>query len=175
MRKDVIFALIIILVLGSLVLYSVYSGPDFLNKREYVEKITSEKWEDPFFMYSETVYPAFAQVVDKTYFGENESVKIGIAGQTNELNFGRIPLGAGTRKIINVMNNEVKPVLVTVDVIGELKPFTKADKTKILLSNGKKELIISCMPENTGNYSGEIKVRTVYPKNGLSEFMLKTM
>lgn len=131
----------------------------------YAIHMKTEHSESPFFKHSVVTYPAKVIAVDALDVMENDTIKIGVAGQTNELNFGRVPVGASTTKIIEIENNEKNPARLRINVKGKMEKFTFPEKNDIMLKPGKNAVMIKCTPKEKGNYSGEIEVIISYPKD----------
>ncbi len=140
----------------------------------YTTSIETDYTENIFFKYSITTFPIKVEVKEVEDLMSNDSVKIGIAGQRNELNFGRIPVGASTTKILEIKNNEKTSAKAKVEVFGPMSSFTVGiDTEKLLPSSKKSEIKIKCEPLSTGNYTGELKVVIISPKSSSFEQLLK--
>ncbi len=172
--KNKVF-LVAVLVIGIILFISSYAGftPFEIT---YTDSINVDFSSDPFFKYSVKTYPVKVEAVDLADATVNSSVRIGVAGQTDELNFGRLPPGTSTRKIIEINNNEKNKAKAKIEISGNMEAFTRAEKNdEMILLPGKNEIKIECGPERKGNYSGEIKITVIYPKSSFFENLLYLM
>jgi len=91
--------------------------------------------------------------------------KFGISVDPFELNFGRVTLGTGVRKVINIRNNYDMPIRVIIDKEGSIEPYVHIGRENFLLEAGKQvNITISFRSFNAGNYTGTIKVITKIPR-----------
>ena len=132
--------------------------------------------EDPFFRYSINTFPIKVEALDADQMVFNDSVKIGVAGQMNEMHFGRLPISASTTKILEIENNEETTAKARIEVYGQMSAFTEAiDAGQLLPPHKKSEIRIKCKPPSAGNYTGELKMVIISPKSSFLEQLLKLM
>jgi len=152
-----------------------YIGPEH-PEGEYTESIISEYKEDIFFRYSITRFPIRVEAMNTDELVTNDSVKIGVAGQVNEMHFGRIPIGASTTKILEINNNEKTWAKAFAEIKGPMNSFTVGIDTEKMLAPGEKsEIKIKCEPTKSGNYTGEAVMTIISPKSGFFEQLLRLM
>jgi hypothetical protein len=117
-------------------------------------------------------YPAKANVTALNLSDRN--IKVGVAAQTYELNFGNVPQNITVRKFINLGNGEKGPVRICVKARGNIGPhvyFNPGDN--IILSGGEqKDLEVAFNSTRTDLYSGEIDLIVRKPKYGALEYFL---
>ncbi len=130
------------------------------------ENMSFESSENIMFREEKTYYPLSGMVVKM----ENETIPLGIAGQTNEINFGRIPLKAYSRKYINVNSN--RPAKIEIHSFGNITEFMDFPE-HIFVENEEKKIRILFNGTEEGNFTGTLLIRNIIPKNFFSEKILR--
>ena len=100
--------------------------------------------------------------------------KIGFAAQTDELNFGRVPLGGRSTKFIDVSNTFDSPVKLKAHLSGNITPLIDLSEQEVLL--GPKEstqMRVTFNSNAIGNYSGNINIISHIPKYSLCHWLLE--
>ncbi len=155
----VVFVLMIFIV-GTLGFICLEETPEPEN---FVKNKSLEHDEGIFFVKDIVRYPAKGNVTP--LMRENRSIRLGIAAETYELNFGSIPQNLTVRKLINLRNNEDVPVKVCVLCYGGIKPLITVDKNNLILKKDEaKEIEIRFNATNIGSYTGEVDVVIKKPK-----------
>ncbi|MBN2102345.1 MAG: hypothetical protein JW716_05745 [Candidatus Aenigmarchaeota archaeon] len=169
------FLFLIAFVAGLLIFTLPYLGIES-PETSYTTFIKTEYSEDPLFSYAVSIFPIKVEVLNAEQLITNDSIKIGVAGQMNEMHFGRIPVGASTTKILEIENNEGTSAKAIVEVVGPMRSFTAGlDIEKLLPPGEKSEIKIKCEPASSGNYTGEVIMTVISPKSSFSEQLLKLM
>jgi len=93
------------------------------------------------------------------------SFGIGMNGDTDSLKFGKISLGGGGERGLNI--NSTKKALVKVTISGDMAQFMSVDKNDFIIEPNTADKITFHIdiPENaeTGNYTGLIQVLFLKP------------
>ncbi|MCK4634597.1 MAG: hypothetical protein KAT37_01865 [Candidatus Aenigmarchaeota archaeon] len=166
--KKINLVLLLISVLVVLVLTFLFSMllPSSPVDIKTVENLTFESSENFMLKEERWFYPLKGMVVEM----KNDTIPIGIAGQTYELDFGRIPHNSSVRKIINMKSdNFAKVELYTSGNISShiLLPenfYMKGQEEKITITFNGTDL---------GNFTGTLLIKNVIPKNILAEEIIK--
>lgn len=100
--------------------------------------------------------------------------KIGFAAQTDELNFGRVPLGGRSTKFIDVSNTFNSPVKLKAHLSGNITPLVDLSEQEVLLDPKETTQIRVTFNSNViGNYSGNINIISHIPKYSLCNWLLE--
>ncbi len=100
--------------------------------------------------------------------------KIGFAAQTDELNFGRVPLGGRSTKFIDVSNTFNSPVKLKAHLSGNITPLVDLSEQEVLLDPKETTQIRVTFNSNAiGNYSGNINIISHIPKYSLCNWLLE--
>ncbi len=111
-----------------------------------------------------------AQVIKIT----GPETKIGFAAQTNELNFGRLPLGGRSTKFIDVSNQFNSPAKVRLVMSGNITSFVDLSNEEMILGPLESGQISVCFnSREMGNYSGDINIISYLPKYDVGNWLLK--
>lgn len=95
----------------------------------------------------------------------NKTLPIGIAAQTDEFNWGRVPEGVEVVKFLEIGNRRGRDGKVNIMVYGDIRPYIKVGSEEFIIKNGTKEEIqISFEGNASGSYSGEVDVLVRIPK-----------
>ncbi len=131
-----------------------------------VENLTFESSEN--FMLKEEIwlYPLKGIVVEM----KNETIPIGIAGQTYELDFGRIPHNSSVRKTMNMKSDDFAKVEMYTS--GNISPHIILPENFYMKSQEKK-ITITFNGTEMGNFTGTLLIKNVIPKNILAEEIIK--
>jgi len=175
MKLDMKVFAVIAVALGAVLLLPLHYGL-ITSHINFVSSISKETSSDPFFTYTVIKYPAVIEAVNVEDITENSTVKIGVAGQTTELNFGRIPIGASSSKILETENNEKVKSLVRFDAIGNISRFIIVEQgNKFFLERGKHKIKVKCVPKEKGNYTGVVTMAIITPKSDFLSGLLYMM
>jgi len=129
----------------------------------FVENRTVSHKDSIFFKQDTVRYPAKAIVKNLTFV--DNKVKIGIASQTYELNFGEIPIEVVVRKTILLKNNEMRPVKVKFAIFGNITPYIELDENYIILEPlESREIEVKLNATTIGEFNGELDVIVKSPK-----------
>ncbi len=128
------------------------------------DNLTFEFHENLMFRDERTSYPMKGRVVEM----KNETIPLGIAGQTNELDFGRIILNSTSRKVINM--NSAETVKVEFYSAGNISDYIVMPEDFFM--RGGNEVKVTFNGTSLGNFTGTLMVRSVIPKNFLAEKMM---
>lgn len=131
-----------------------------------VENQTFETSENFMFREERWFYPLRGFVVES----ESDKIPLGIAGQTYELNFGRIPVNSSTTKILNMNSNNFAKIEFYTS--GNISPYVTLPKS-FYMKTDEKEVKIIFKGSDAGNFTGTLLVRSVIPKNILAEKIMK--
>ncbi len=157
-----IFSVFAVLILIIFLPFIMVSLPPAVNP---VENLTVNS-SDIFMLKEEKYYyPMKGMVVEVT----NDTIPIGIAAQTYELNFGRIPLNSTSRKILKF--NSTVPTKVEFYLSGNITPYIVIPKK--LYVEGEEKLEITFNGTKVGNFTGTLLVRNIIPKNILAEKIIR--
>jgi len=130
-----------------------YTLPEGFADNESVEQ------SNGFFIKNQIIrYPAKANVSILNISDKN--IKIGVAPQTYELNFGNVPQNITVRKFIQFANNENVPVKVCFVARGSISPLVKSTEGRemILQSQQQREIEITFNSTEVGLYNGEMDI-----------------
>jgi hypothetical protein len=121
-----------------------------------------------FFDREVTQYPANLEVITRA------SDTVGISGDVNKIDFGILPQGGSSKKIVSIMNPRTSKVQARVYVNG--LGMVKSDPEKVSINPGA-SANVSLTANVTdavslGNYSGTVDVLILIPKNDLISSML---
>jgi hypothetical protein len=94
----------------------------------------------------------------------NQTLKLGIDTDTNELNWGKIPEGIKVVKLLDLKNPKKLDGKVNIFVYGDIKPYIVVDSKFILKSRETRNMELSFKSDKVGAYSGEIDVLVRVPK-----------
>ncbi|MCD6367655.1 MAG: hypothetical protein J7L45_01060 [Candidatus Aenigmarchaeota archaeon] len=157
----IILALIIFLLWNVSVLIVPPSEPS------NVEKVKFDSRENFLFKIETWTYPMKGWVT--TLENNNTTIPLGFAGQTYELNFGKIPIKSNSTKFINF--NTMDVAKVEFYKYGNISPYVIIPKN-FELKNQSKEVKIIFTGTEPGNYTGFLVIRTIVPKNRIIERVL---
>ena len=130
-------------------------------KIKEVENVTFEASDESMFREEKWYYPLKGTVV----FMINDTIPIGIAGQTYELNYGRIPINSSARKAINLNSNSLAKIEFYTD--GNISQYMVTPEN--FLIRGEKEIEIIFNGTEVGNFTGTLVIRNIIPKNIIAE------
>ena len=167
----ILILFLIILIFSSIILYLYYFEKNRTPER-IVDKLKFEREEGNLFIKEVVRYPAMGNVT--SFVSENNTIKLGVTTQTDELNFGVVPENLTVRKFINLKNNKKGSVKICIISYGNIKDFIKVkDGNDIILKgNETKEVEILFNATKIGNYKGEIDVIIRKPKYWVLEKFL---
>ncbi len=137
---------------------------------EQVDAIETRQDDTLLFTQSVTHYPLEAYVVPPPQVG-NESLPIGIAGETDRIHFGRIPVNASTKKFLSV--NASTRSRLTLRAAGNISDALAFSRTVYV--EGLDEIRIAFAPSSPGNYTGVLTVKSLVPKNGFGRAVLQVI
>ena len=96
---------------------------------------------------------------------DEEKVKIGVATQKYELNFGTVPHGVTVRKVIKLRNNEPRPAKIKFKACGSIKPFITFQENDVVLNPSEyREFEVSFNAGRVGNFTGAVDVIIKVPR-----------
>jgi len=161
MKLRIIIPIIVIVLVVFFLLYNRPFVPE-----EFVTNRTVERSEKTFFIHETIRYPAKIRV---TEFESNLSdIKVGIAGETWQLNFGYVPIGMKQRKFFDMANPKETDIKVRINSYGNISPMIEFEKNNFILHKDemmKVGVIIEPLKTTQpGNYTGEIDIFIVKPK-----------
>jgi len=164
-KACLILLLISVLVVLVLTFFSL-SLPSSPVDIKNVENLTFESSENSMFKEERWFYPLKGMVVEM----KNETIPIGIAGQTYELDFGRIPHNSSVRKIINIKS----------DNFAKVEMYTSGNiSSHILLPENfyikgqEKKITLTFNGTDMGNFTGTLLIKNIITKNILAEEIIK--
>lgn len=100
--------------------------------------------------------------------------KIGVAAQTDELNFGRIPLGGKSTKLIDISNGFKSRAKIKMKMSGNISEYIELSENETLLGPEEiKQIRIMFNSKDAGNYTGKLEITTYLSKSGFSDPLLK--
>jgi len=163
--------LLLMLAVVALLSFGVYNET-YALPGDYVDNQSVDHSSGSFLIDDVVRYPAKANVTALNLSDRN--IKVGVAAQTYELNFGNVPQNITVRKFINLGNGEKGPVRICVKARGNIGPhvyFNPGDN--IILSGGEqKDLEVAFNSTRTDLYSGEIDLIVRKPKYGALDYFL---
>ena len=116
-----------------------------------------------------TRYPARGNVTSLS----KSRISVGIASQTYELNFGRIPENLTVRKFIDIANNEEVPVKICILKRGSIGPMLRIREDEFVLEEkGEREVELLFNGSEVGSYQGEIDVVVRKPRYWPARYLL---
>ena len=166
MNQKVVTALIILIAFAAFfIFYGVFS---------FRGAMTSSSAENLFFKSQSEAYEAFVEISDP----KSEVPSIGFSADTDALNFGIVPSGGNyARKAILVSNSARHRARVLFDVEGNIRNMLEFNETGYLIEPGTSEYVdIILRTQNStliGNYSGNVRIIKVMPKNAVSNIFIK--
>lgn len=87
------------------------------------------------------------------------SKRIGLAADTNNLNFGMVSPGGSSTRQLMLYHNYTKPLKVLIVYSGSIAPILKPIEPFYLQPNTQRNISITAYaPSRYGNYSGTVKV-----------------
>ena len=131
-----------------------------------VENLTFESSENIMLKEEEWFYPLKGIVVEMG----NETIPIGIAGQTYELNFGRIPHNSSVRKIINMKSDNFAKVEMYTS--GNISSYIILPEN-FYMKGQEEKIILTFNGTDMGNFTGTLLIKNIIPKNILAEEVIK--
>ena len=163
----VVYLILMVALIAYGVSNETYKLPD-----DYVDNESVDHYSGFFMMNDLVRYPAKANVTTLNLSDRN--IKVGVAAQTYELNFGNVPQNITIRKFINLRNGEKGPVRICAKARGSIAPhvyFHPGDD--MILSGGEqKDIEIAFNSSRTDLYGGEIDLVVRKPKYGILEYFL---
>ena len=103
---------------------------------------------------------------------ENETLKVGVSADKNELNFGVVIQNMSVTKFLNINNKDVT-VKECVVSYGSIGPLIKVPEKEFVLSTGESKMVsLEFSGSELGNYTGEVDVITKKPKYGFLDILL---
>jgi|GEM_PF-2408627 len=163
MNKNITIPIALVAVALLVLFLPVILLPYTVNMKS-VENLTFESSENFMIKEEKWFYPLKGQVIPMG----NETIPIGIAGQTYEINFGRIPQNSSTRKFINL--NSSNPAKTELYVSGNITPFMIFPQS--LYIKGEEKMEIAFNGTEMGNFTGTLLIRNIIPKNVLAERLM---
>lgn len=162
MKKINLILSAIVMILVIFILFVSWSLTQLSDvKIKEVKNLTFEASDGNMFREEKWYYPLKGMVVPMI----NNTIPIGIAGQTYELDFGRIPINSSARKIINLnSNNSAKVEFYTT---GNITPYMVLPENFFI--SGEKKIEIIFNGTETGNFTGTLMIRNLIPRNLLAE------
>lgn len=133
-----------------------------------VGNMTLEVGENLMFREEKTYYPLKGMVVEMN----NDTIPLGIAGQSYELNFGRIPWNSSVRKMLNFGTENF--VRTDFHVSGNISKFVIMPGN-FYLEKDVGEVTVTFNGTEIGNFTGTLLVRNIIPKNFLCEKILRVI
>ncbi|MBN2013674.1 MAG: hypothetical protein JW778_00690 [Candidatus Altiarchaeota archaeon] len=138
---------------------------------EYVQRITREGDESLFFDKIIDRIPARVSVVHPRT--ENNTIKVGVSADTNELNFGVVIQNMSVRKFLNIASDDASTVKICIVSYGNISSFIRAEQVDFIMEKGDStEVMLEFNGDLVGNYTGEVDVVTKKPKYGFLESLL---
>jgi len=173
-EKYNIISVIIIIIFVIFLYFSVLS-PNIIDRSEYVENKTYEKFENYAFTYEVTRYPSFVNVSSNM----DETLVIGITNDPYNLGFGIIPQGGSGKRLISLENDEDVKAKIKIEYVGNITEIMEISNTNFVLmpnESVKIPVMIKTDPDTPiGNYTGEIDLIIIKPKYNSLEFLLWVM
>lgn len=99
----------------------------------------------------------------------NRNLTVGVASQTDELNFGNVPKNITIRKFININNSEPGPVRVCIVKRGDIadRMFITQGDTMTIGGGGSREIELNFNSTEVRTYRGELDIVVRKPRYGL--------
>lgn len=153
-----LFSLFIVALAFSVILYlDKTSAPS-----AYVTEKIQEQSDGVFFKRAVDRIPAKAVVFFPQM--EENTIRVGVSADPNELNFGLVVQNMSVRKFLGIKNKDVD-VKICVLAYGNISEFIQTRENNIIVRhNESRELMLEFRGKRIGNYSGEIDVITKKPK-----------
>ena len=101
-------------------------------------------------------YPASASV---TELNTSEKIKIGIALDTNQLNFGKLYINYSSGKYITLENNYRKPMYIRIFACGNISDFLEYPPALVLKPKERKNIKILFNATEIGNFTGYLLIK----------------
>ncbi len=160
--------LVIITMVIVVAILAVMSIPPELAPDRITGYMMTMKKSDLMFVYEVMRYPASGEIIKPEGF--NESIKVGIASDTDALNFGRVPGNGSYLKRYVHLNNTKEALKVSLKAYGNITPLIEFDENDFVLhKNESVEIGIVFNTVNAkayGNYTGEIDIIFKKPQYG---------
>jgi hypothetical protein len=109
-------------------------------------------------------FPASATIVESA----NNSSQLGIATGEEGLAFGRISYDTNSTRFVNLETNQ--KTYLNLKAEGNISQYLKYDKTDVV--SGSENISVEIVPQETGNYTGNLVISAKYSKGGLGELWL---
>ena len=159
--KTSFIALLVVFILVAAIIF-VFTPKVFIPT-EIIENHT--EFVQPGLLFEQKVsrYPIKANVSEIKYDNETK-LFVGIAGQTNEVNYGLAPINSSIRKIVKFKNNEAFPIRVSIYVYGAVAPYVTMDENNVIINPGEfKEITTRFDARDLGYYTGEMTIISKMP------------
>ncbi len=115
-------------------------------------------------------YPIKAEVINYT---NSTATPIGVSGDSDVVNFGRLPPASNSTKFLEFKNNNVVESKTVFTIEGNVSQFITAPKD-IMLKPGKEAKInLKFHPETIGNYTGKITLKSYIPLSPVSSWFFR--
>ncbi len=130
---------------------------------------------------------AFSNLVERTFvrtevssldislsvFSKTDNkTKLGVSADTDYLNYGKIPVGGNSTKIITISNSNEFVSKSILMVEGNVSPYITPNNTEFFLNPSEtKEVRIKAVGKKAGNYTGILKIYTKIPRNRFAELV----
>jgi len=167
-------ALLFIVLVVALVAVGV-SSEKYKVPEDFVDR-ASEDQSSGFFMDNKIVrYPTSANVSLLNLSDKN--IKIGVAPQTYEINFGNVPQNITVRKFIKLNNTYNADAKVCFIARGSIGPLIKTPEGKelVLLAHQDREVEIDFNSTEMGLYSGEMDIVIRKPRYDFVTYFMSSI
>ncbi len=142
-------------------LFGSYKAPQSYVKNETREGVNSYPFGQNIFFDEYMIrYPVNVTVIKPN----TTNFKVGIVGDTDKLNFGKLPIYFSERKNIEIRNPMSNPIEIKIKAYGNVTKFLQYPNRIIINSGESKYATIRFNATSYGYYEGELDVIVRNPK-----------
>jgi hypothetical protein len=103
---------------------------------------------------------------------DNDTIKVGVSADWNELNFGVVLQNMTVKKFLTINNTDVNMKSCVLSY-GSIGPLIKVPENNFIIKTGEaKDVLLEFSGPDLGNYTGEVDMITKKPKYGFLEPLL---
>ncbi|MCK4551024.1 MAG: hypothetical protein KAT91_03645 [Candidatus Aenigmarchaeota archaeon] len=123
-----------------------------------------------FFRHETIIYPIKAEVINYT---NSTATPIGVSGDSDAVNFGRLPPSSNSTKFLEFKNNNIVEAKTVFEIEGNISPFITAPKDIMLKPGDEAKISLKFHPEIVGNYTGKITLKSYIPLYSASSWFFR--
>ena len=102
--------------------------------------------------------------------------KLGISGDNDKLDFGRVPKSSIVRKFLSISNTHKMPSMIYIRSTGNISDYISAkDNETFIETNSTKEIEIAFNAKEEGSYEGKLYIISKTPKNMMISKIMKIL